>query len=126
VVPSGKSSVNRHLRYLDAAKVACPGGSLSTLAVESGSGEVLGHVDGVLIDPAARRVRYYVVAVANWHRARRYLVSGDQPTYLETDRQVLRLPIDRRALQQCPEFRVTDVAPFSADDAIEAMFAAAS
>ena len=49
------------LSYLDASKVSSPAGALSELDVLSAEGRRLGSIEGVVIDAAARRVRYLSV-----------------------------------------------------------------
>ena len=49
------------LSYLDASKVTSPAGVLSELDVLSAEGQRLGSIEGVVIDAAARRVRYLSV-----------------------------------------------------------------
>ena len=51
------------LCYLDASKVDSPAGALSQMDVQTDDGQDVGELDGVLIEPAARRIRYYVIAI---------------------------------------------------------------
>jgi len=59
------------LSYLDASKVSSPAGALSELDVLSAEGRRLGSIEGVVIEAAARRVRYLSVRLSVG------LVAGD-------------------------------------------------
>lgn len=82
------------LSYLDASKVTSPAGVLSELDVLSADGRRLGSIEGVVIDAAARRVRYLSVRSAGWFGRRRYLVQADQLGQIEGERKALRLRED--------------------------------
>src|SRR4051812_18950392 len=82
------------LSYLDASKVTSPAGALSELDVLSAEGRRLGSIEGVVIDAAARRVRYLAVRSAGWFDRRRYLVPTDQMGQIEAERKALRLRVD--------------------------------
>jgi hypothetical protein len=78
------------LSYLDATKVDCPAGRLSELDVVSAEGEPVGRIAGVVIEAAARRVRYLDVQSAGWGR-RRYLVDAEHLAQVDAHQKVLRL-----------------------------------
>jgi hypothetical protein len=59
------------LCYLDASKVTSPAGVLSELPLLSADGKRLGSIEGVVIEAAARRVRYFEVQLTGWFRHRR-------------------------------------------------------
>ena len=111
-----------HLSYLDASKVTSPAGVLAGLDVLTIEGKRLGCVKGVVIDAAARRVRYLAVQASGWFRPQRYLVEADQLAQLEGEHKALRLRgdiedeavlgLDAAALRR-----------FSDDDLLDAMFA---
>lgn len=126
--PEGMVSTKRedgdsHLCYLDASQVQSPAGELSTLDLQSVNGEPLGNLQGVLIDPGARRLRYFVVESPGWFRRRRYLVSADRPACVESGLGALRLDVAARDLARCEEFDAGAVREFSEEDAVTAMFA---
>jgi hypothetical protein len=99
-------------------------GALSQMDVETVDGEQIGDVDGVLIDPAARCIRFYVIAARRrWLGRRRYLLPADQPALLEREGRVLRFEIDETALKSCQEFRNQEVPEFSDMDLVSAIFA---
>ena len=110
------------LSYLDASKVTSPAGALSELDVLSAEGRRLGSIEGVIIDAAARQVRYLSVRLSGWFSRRRYLVPADQLGQILGERKALRLSgdlhdeavhgVDSAALRR-----------FSDDDLLAAMFA---
>ena len=110
-----------NLSYLDASKVTSPAGVLSELEVLSADGQTLGCIEGVVIEAAARRVRYLAVRMAGWFRDLRFFVQADQLGQIEIERKTLRLrgdledgavhDLDGAALRQ-----------FSDDDLLAAMF----
>jgi sporulation protein YlmC with PRC-barrel domain len=119
-----EGKVDTNLRYLNASRVDSPVGALSQMDVATVDGEQIGDVDGVLIDPAARCVRFYVIAARRrWLGRRRYLLPADQPALLERDGRVLRFEIDETALKSCQEFRNQEVPEFSDMDLVSAIFA---
>ena len=119
--PNG--TIGTNLCYLNASKVESPAGALGHLDVQSEDGEQIGALDGVLIEPTARRIRYYVVALGRRFGRRRYLLPADAPAQLEGDAKALRFGINALALQACREFRTGDVREFSDTDVLSAMFA---
>jgi hypothetical protein len=118
-----QEKVDTNLRYLDASRVDSPAGALSQMDVETVDGEQIGDLDGVLIDPAARCIRFYVIARHRWLGRRRYLLPADQPALVERDGRALRFEIDETALKSCQEFRNQQVPEFSDTDLISTIFA---
>jgi uncharacterized protein YrrD len=84
-------------------------------------GKSLGSVDGVLIDPAERRIRHYVVQSTGWFGAKRNLVSAEQPVHIDHAAHVLRLEADAQDVFRKP-FDPDSVRPFSDDDRLTAIF----
>jgi PRC-barrel domain len=112
-----------HLCYLNASKVDSPAGALAHLDVQTENGEEVGALDGVLIEPTARRIRYYVIALGRRFGRRRYLLPADATAQLEDGNKALRFRIDLPSLKSCREFRNGDVREFSDTDVLSAMFA---
>ena len=78
--------ITSELTYLDASKVISPaGGALSELDVLSSEGRRLGSIEGVVIDAAARHVRYLCVRLSGLFGRRRYLVEADQAGQIQGD-----------------------------------------
>jgi sporulation protein YlmC with PRC-barrel domain len=109
------------LSYLDASKVASPAGILSELEVLSAEGRRLGSIKGVVIDAAARRVRYLSVQSSSWFGRRRYLVEADQLAQIEGERKALRLRVDLRN-EAIHGLDAAALREFSDDDLLAAMF----
>ena len=113
---------NLRLCYLNASKVRSPLGNLAALKLESDGQQRLGTLDGVLIDPAERRIRYFVVEKPGWFRSRRYLIPTDCPARVELDRNALCLELEPHDLASYDDV-VDSVHPFSDDDLVDALFA---
>jgi hypothetical protein len=109
------------LSYLDASKVVSPAGLLSELDVLSTDGRRLGSVKGVVIDAAARRVRYFSVESSGWFGPRRYLVQADQLAQIEAERKALRLRVDLQN-EAVDGVDTAALREFSDDDLLAAMF----
>src|SRR5262245_48277513 len=109
------------LSYLDASKVTSPAGALSELDVLNADGRRLGSIEGVVIDAAARRVRYLAVRLAGWFRHRRFLVQADQLGQIEGERKALRLRVDL-ANEAVHGLDATALREFSDDDLLAAIF----
>jgi len=110
------------LAYLDASKVISPAGALSELAVLSTEGRRLGSIEGVVIDAAARHVRYLCVRLSGLFGRRRYLVEADQVGQIQGDRKELRLRRDLRN-EAVVGVDVAALRMFSDDDVLAAIFA---
>jgi PRC-barrel domain len=109
------------LSYLDASKVTSPAGVLSELDVLSAEGQRLGSIEGVVIDAAARHVRYLCVRLSGWFGGRRYLVQADQLGQIDGERKALRLLVDlKNAVVQGLD--AAALRKFSDDDLLAAIF----
>lgn len=111
------------LCFLAASRVGSPVGDLGSIQLQTLGNEPLGTLSGVLIEPAARRVRYFVVEKEGWFRRRTYLVSADCPAKVEPGGNRIRLDVAPEDLRSMDEFDRSGVREFSEEDAIEAMFA---
>jgi hypothetical protein len=105
------------LRYLEAAKVEHPTGTLEGYEICTDAQERLGSIDGVLLMPLQRRVRYFVIESPGWTR-RKYLVSASPSTRIDTEDGRIYVGAQRYVRPYDPE----SVPPFSDDDLIETMF----
>lgn len=117
-----ESHTTPDLCYLKAQHVELPAGSLAGLEVCSRDDEKLGDIDGVLIEPSARRVRYFVVKSSGWLSKERYLLPIEDLASVDRDRNVLR--IGARA-DEVPRhsFQLDEVRPFTDEDVVTVMFA---
>ena len=110
------------LSYLNASKVTSPAGVLSELDVLSPDGRRLGRIEGVVIDAAARRVRYLAVRLTGWFGRRRYFLQADQLGRIEGERKALRLRAEPGDEAE-PTLKAAALHEFSDDDLLTAMFA---
>lgn len=96
-------------------------GKLADLEVRTCDEEKLGNVDGVIIEPSARRVRYLVVKSGRFRKGR-YLLPVEHLPQLDQSSRALRL--DEPAAQVEREaFDAESVRPFTDEDVITVMFA---
>lgn len=110
------------LRYLDANAVHSPAGKLDGMSLVSQDDEAIGEIDGVLIHPGTRKIRYFVVDTPKLFNRRRYLVSADLPAVVMQDDHALRLDVPYEDIEQ-RRFDSRGVPRFSDDDLLAAMFA---
>jgi len=113
-----------NLRYLDAHSVRCPAGDLSRFRVCTEDEENLGNVNGVLISPSTRQVRYYVIQTPGLLMKRRYLLPVEAGATVEEDHMTLRIGARKDELD-LQSYSPRSVQNFSDDDLLTAMFSAA-
>jgi len=110
------------LRYLDADRVVHPAGTLAGVEVRTHDAERLGCIGGVLLEPARRRVRYFVVEQLSLLRRQHYLVPADRgAATLDAENRTIEIDLNQRALRR---FDPATVPAFGDDDLIDALFAA--
>jgi hypothetical protein len=109
------------LRYMAASDVEHPSGTLAGLTICTQDDEKLGAIGGVLLEPASRRVRYFVVEEpAALRSRRRYLLAADTPAVLDTSDCKLRVDASAGDLER---FDSRSVRTASDEDLVTAMFA---
>lgn len=109
-----------NLRYMAAADVAHPTGTLAGLTICTQDDEKLGAIGGVLLEPASRRVRYFVVEDPAMLSRRRYLLAADTPAVLDTTDSKLRVDANAGDLER---FDSRSFRTVSDEDLVTAMFA---
>ena len=109
------------LRYLNAAQVDTPVGKLADLELVSPTDQALGHVSGVIIDPAEREVCYFVIESRRWLKTRQYLLPLSQAR-MDAGRKALHLELEADDLHRLPEVQADTFPFFSDDDLISALF----
>lgn len=109
-----------NLRYMAAADVAHPTGTLAGLTICTQDDEKLGAIGGVLLEPASRRVRYFVVEDAAMLSRRRYLLAADTPAVLDATDSKLRVDANAGDLER---FDSRSFRTASDEDLVTAMFA---
>jgi hypothetical protein len=110
------------LCYLEAGQVTGPCGGLQGVTLSTENDEALGTLDGVVIDPSERRIRYFVVQRRGWFRKQRFLLSADRPAQITKDRRNLRLPVEPGELTSCEEFDGQSIPHFSDEHLLTALF----
>jgi hypothetical protein len=118
---STRRSGGSDLCYLAARNVEIPAGKLADLEVRTRDEEKLGDIDGVLIEPSARRVRYLVVKSGRFLKGR-YLLPVENLPQLDRSCGALRLD-EPAAYVEREAFDAESVRPFTDEDVITVMFA---
>lgn len=116
------STIRPKLCYLNAAQVKTPAGQLAQISLCGQDGRRLGTVDGVLINPAERRISHLVVEGERLGGTHRYLVPADALIRMECDRGALRLEADADPSAGC-DLDLDSIPAMTEDDLIAAMFA---
>jgi hypothetical protein len=93
------------------------------LSLFSKDDQALGLIDGVLIDPATRQLRYFVVEKDRIFNRRRYLVSAEMPAVVLPEEHALRVEIPSDCIER-QRFDSRAVPRFSDDDLLRSMFSA--
>lgn len=115
--------VDSTLRYIAADHVDTPAGRLDGTVLMTPSEEPVGTLDGMIIDPIARHVRYFVVRSRNWLKTRLQLVPA-APARLDSEHKTLHVDINAEDLPQLREIRSDTFPRYSDDDLIAALFPA--
>src|SRR5690349_16839291 len=105
----------QQLRFLEAARVEHPDGTLDGFEVCTVTEERLGSIEGVLIEPAQRRVRYFVVGRRGWRR-KRYLVPAECHARLDSDEARIYVEAGGREVRP---YGSGDVPRFSDEDVLD-------
>ena len=92
-----------------------PIGTLDDMVVLSSGDVPIGKLEGIILDPDERHVRYYVVESRDWFKTHRYLVP-DAPHHIDWNRKALQVELDEAALSKLPELKEDDYPPFAAGD----------
>jgi hypothetical protein len=118
---NAEQSQTSELCYLDASKVESPAGTLSELDLLTADGDSLGSIEGVVIEAAARRVRYFDVQASGWFRRKRLLLEADQLGHLEPERRAIRLRAGTE-LESVKGVNAAALRRFSDEDLTAALF----
>jgi hypothetical protein len=110
------------LRYIDAARVQSPAGALADVDLCDKHDRPIGCIEGVLVDPVERRLRYYVVESPSRRGARHYLLPTDWPAQVAGGGKTLRIDANPDQLADCDDFHQSDARPYSDDDFLASMF----
>jgi len=117
----GMNARESHLRFIEAERLRTTAGRLNVAVVVSPTNATLGTLDGVLVDPGARRVEFYVIESAEG--SRHYLVP-QMPARLDASKQALEVDLEAEDLDRLDEAEPERLARFSDDDLMTALFRA--
>lgn len=106
------------LRFLDRSRLGSP--LVEPLVVRTQAGIKIGRFDGVIVDPAKRRVRYLVVDRGRFFH-RRCLIPMPSAR-VDAEHHALRIDIDDADSREWRQFDPVTFPRFSDDDLITAMF----
>ena len=104
------------LCYLEASRVMGPAGLLTACDVRTRHDQPIGSVDGVLIDPAEGKLRYFVIETPGSVDHRRYLFPVESEATMNGN--ALRLDMETGEFAELDEFDSTSVRDFTEEDAI--------
>jgi hypothetical protein len=116
------TDLNPALRYVDASRLRSEAGRLAEADLRNIDNETIGSLDGVLIDPLERRLRFFVVQSSGWLGSKRYLIPTDCAAQVGADGRTLRLDMNDRDLSRCAEYESAAVEESQDDDLIASMF----
>jgi hypothetical protein len=105
------------LCYLDASKVMGPTGLLASLDVLTRHDQPFGSIGGVLIDPAERQLRYFVIESPGSPN-HRYLLPIEAAATMAPEGTALRLDMETDDFTALDEFDWATVREFTEEDAI--------
>ena len=115
--------VDSSLRYVAAEHIGTPTGPLAGAVVVSPNDETIGTLDGMVIDPIERHVRYFVVRSRKWLTSHLHLAPAT-PARLDSERKALHVDISAEDLRHFREVRPDTFQRYSPDDLIAGMFPA--
>lgn len=107
------------LCYVEAARLENPAGERAPLEVRGSDGERIGSLDGVVIDPVERRLRFVVVKST---ASRRYLLPPECAPRFAAGGKSLRVELEPAALVECEEFEPSAIRQYSDADFLGALF----
>jgi hypothetical protein len=117
-----RNSATTSLCYLPAARVTSPAGALSELELLTACGEPFGNVEGVVIDAAARKVKYFAISTSGWLRRRKFVLEAGHLAQIDLERKTLRLRADVD-MDQVVDLDPAALREFSDDDLLTVIFA---
>lgn len=109
------------LCYLDAASVRGPFPTCDGVEVWSDEDGRIGRLDGIVIEPEARRVRYLVIEAGRMFRRHRYLLPF-RDMRVDVQRHAFCMDAQKSDLASCEEYEPQAFRPFSDDDLMAALF----
>jgi hypothetical protein len=108
-------SMEAPLKYLDAGHLDTPAGRLDGAVLVSPTKATLGRLDGVLIDPLRRKVRFYVFEPSGGMSSRHYLLPLTAAR-LDRQRRALEVDVEADEMDQLDEVEPERLPQFSDED----------
>ena len=109
------------LCYLDAASVKGPFPTCDGVGVWNDQDGMIGRLDGIVLNPESRQVRYLVVAARTAFRRHRYLLPF-RDTRVDVQHRAFRVDAHKRDLASCERFEPEAFRFFSDGDLMAALF----
>lgn len=113
---------NPGLCYIEASRVEGPDGALSDIDLCDMHDQRIGSLEGVVVDPVERRLRFFVVGSETGRGMRHYLLPTEWPAQVAPGGRTLRIDADSDQLADCDEFAESDVHPYSDGDFLASLF----
>ena len=111
------------LRFISASRVNTPAGSMDDVVVVDSQEANVGNLEGIVVDPQHRQVRYVVVKSRRAFKSRHYLVPLMSAT-LDAQHRTLHVDVEPTEVDELADDPADSFPVFSDDDLITAMFAA--
>lgn len=119
-LPSRMESPDTRLRYISAAKVQTPVGELlDQIDVLDNDDSSVGKLEGIVVDPAERQVRYYVVKS---ERPYRHFLLPLVPATIDTAHKAMHVDARQGDLDELEDGPAEAFPAFSDDDLLTALF----
>jgi hypothetical protein len=109
------------LCFIDAANVQTPGGLLRGFRVRDTLDRNLGRLEGFVLDPGTRRLRFLVVACKRWLKRQSYLVPL-RTVQVDQGNRAMLVDLDRRTPPDEMKFDPTEFPVFSDEHLLQSMF----
>ena len=127
--PATASYISRSIEEAKTQNVQClviqlntPGGLLDQLDVLNQEESNVGKVEGIVVDPAERQVRYFVFKSRRPFRARHYLLPL-APATIDAENKALHVDAQTDDLDELIDGPAKRFPPFTDDDLLTALFA---
>jgi sporulation protein YlmC with PRC-barrel domain len=109
------------LRYIAASQVESGVTDLAGFEVLTSTGERLGELDGLIVDPPERSIRFAVVG-RGARRGRHQVLVPLSLAQLDMERRAIQVDLENES--ECPEFEADAFPAFSRRDSQSALLAA--
>lgn len=112
-----------HLRYISASRVRTPVGMvLDQVDVRDSADASVGKLEGIVVDPAERQVRYFVLKSDRPYQPRHYLLPL-VPATIDAEHNALHVDAHPDDLDELIDGPTQAFPIFSDDDLLTALFA---